>query len=345
MVDIVAPEAISFPPHMNRSPQKEEEKTDETASATTDDSTSSILSSPPPKLSALSYPSPSFGLSWQQASREVKQRLLQHKQQADKKSEELLLSCCSNSTHTMSDDSDSLLLTRSRTVRFDTSIIFISPRPILPLMDSVCLSDDEDEDENGHGNNDEPGALKPGSGDNGSANSSDLTTWIDLPDLHQMQTDSKEFARSLRERSDHKDYATSLTFLSQRHSSAQRYELVQHVTRVIQHNADCRGLERFTCPQLVVRARRATRDIVLQYQEQLRRDGLWGTNMAHELLRDQYLSSSFPLRQLAFRLGQADELQVQWLRATEEKKQLPTDDQSNCSSAQERQSLGQRERE
>ena len=130
--------------------------------------------------------------------------------------------------------------------------------------------------------------------------------WISENSLRRIQGLNQKLASTYKT----DDYCQAVSFLMTSHSNDKAYhpkDLTLHVTQVIKQN--CRGLERAIVPE-VARRRRRTLRAVLSLQRKLKKDGLLGTKLAEDLLREKSQSESQPLRQLAFRLGQADEYEA-----------------------------------
>jgi hypothetical protein len=142
-------------------------------------------------------------------------------------------------------------------------------------------------------------------------------SWISEDSLRRMHQRNKHLASLYRQTS--AEYSESINYLMQSHKhngddkSYRPEDLSQHITRIIKR--DCRGLERLIVPDVSNSRRRAQR-AVLGLQRKLKRDGVYGTSLGADLLCQQSLSASQPLRQLAFRLAQADELEARLVQNT-----------------------------
>lgn len=140
--------------------------------------------------------------------------------------------------------------------------------------------------------------------------------WISEKQLRLINNINRALASEHKKSAD--QYTEAIAFLMSTHKHHEnkyhRQTLAQHVRTIMQK--DCRGLERAVAPE-VSKARRRAVKVVLDLQRKLRKDGLKGTALAHDILADKSRSSSQPLRQLAFRLAQADEYEARLVQKEE----------------------------
>ena len=140
--------------------------------------------------------------------------------------------------------------------------------------------------------------------------------WICETEMRRIHNINRTIALRLRQSESSRSYTQSICFLMESHRQTHTSVGLKGLSRYLGHvvRNGCRGLERSLLSEVGASRRRSVKQI-LALQRKLKKDGLGGTSLAQQLLGEKSLSTSQPLRQLAFRLAQADEYEARRIHA------------------------------